>query len=332
MFLDSTPELSIIVPVFNKVLFVEDCIKSILAQEFTDFEIILVDDGSTDGSAEKLVGMLEMDQRIRLVRQQNRGVSAARNTGLKLAVGTYIGFVDSDDFVEPDMYKILLTNARIHQADISVCGIKKIYPKREALYYGTGKISAFNKEEAIDLLLEGKLQGSVYDKIYRNQVAKKIQFEGSINEDIFYNFLAFQESSICVFDDVIKYHYIVRDNSASMAKYDRRYLDMVNFAEKMVQISKSQSPKCIAAAENFEIVANISILNLLLLSQVDKHSAAFGQVFGNLSRYAAYIYKSGKLRLKHRVALSMILNWLYGYRFFLKMYLKLFNSDAIYRV
>lgn len=117
------PELSIIVPVYKVEAYLPKCIDSILAQTFTDFELILIDDGSPDRCGEICDAYAAKDSRIIVVHQKNQGVSAARNGGLDLAKGTYIGFVDADDIIHPCMYETLLRCANLKNGDIICCGV-----------------------------------------------------------------------------------------------------------------------------------------------------------------------------------------------------------------
>lgn len=115
------PKLSVIVPVYNTEKYLRDCIDSILAQSFTDFELILVDDGSTDKSGDICDAYGRLDHRVRVIRQNNSGVTAARKRGAETAVGEYISFVDSDDWIEPNMYQEMLIKADIYDADMVLC-------------------------------------------------------------------------------------------------------------------------------------------------------------------------------------------------------------------
>lgn len=120
--MDSMPKLSVIVPVYNTEKYLRECIDSILAQTFTDFELILVDDGSTDGSGAICDEYAGKDNRIRVIHQENGGVTVARRKGVCCACGEYITFVDSDDWLHKDMYNIMTANL---VADIVICGIIK---------------------------------------------------------------------------------------------------------------------------------------------------------------------------------------------------------------
>ena len=117
-----TPKLSIIVPTYNVKPWLCRCVDSVLAQTCTDFELLLIDDGSTDGSGEVCDACAASDARVKAIHQPNQGPSAARNTGLDAASGDYIGFMDGDDYIDASMYGRLLELLLKHNADIAVCG------------------------------------------------------------------------------------------------------------------------------------------------------------------------------------------------------------------
>ena len=117
--------LSIIVPVYQVEMYIRECLDSILGQSFTDFELILVDDGSFDASPEIIDDYANRDKRIKVIHQQNRGVSKARNAGLDIARGTYVTFVDSDDMINNEMYEQIIRCMKTNNANIGECGVKK---------------------------------------------------------------------------------------------------------------------------------------------------------------------------------------------------------------
>lgn len=121
------PVLSVIIPVYNREKFVERCVKSVAASSLKNIEIILIDDGSVDNSSVLCDKMAKEDSRVFVIHQQNMGVSAARNRGLEKAQGKYFAFVDSDDYIEPDMYEKMVTAMEENDADMVCCGISKEY-------------------------------------------------------------------------------------------------------------------------------------------------------------------------------------------------------------
>lgn len=117
-------KISVIVPVYNTKEYIEDCVKSILSQTYKKIELILVDDGSTDGSADICDMFKRVDKRVIVVHKRNEGVSAARNDGLNIASGEYFAFVDSDDIIEPNMYELLIKSIQENRTELAMCKIK----------------------------------------------------------------------------------------------------------------------------------------------------------------------------------------------------------------
>ncbi len=143
------PKLSIIIPVYNAAKYLSQCIDSVLAQTFTDFELILVNDGSTDESEKICLSYKEQDSRIKYIYKENGGAASARKTGLEYAEGEYIGWVDSDDWIEPEMFQVLYENAVVNKTDISACGVVQEYADRKNLL--VPDMNDYSK--SIDLLL-----------------------------------------------------------------------------------------------------------------------------------------------------------------------------------
>lgn len=168
--------ISIIVPVYNVESYLEQCIDSILAQTYKNLEIILVDDGSTDRSGEICDRYAEQDSRIRVVHQVNNGSSRARNAGLEICHGDYLGFIDGDDYVAPDMYRILLDNLRREDADISVCDSYAVFPDHIEISEHENVFFAFSGKKAAESLFirnktfSGGVKRVVWNKLYRRSV------------------------------------------------------------------------------------------------------------------------------------------------------------------
>lgn len=214
------PVLSIIIPVFQAEKYLKPCLDSVLNQTLTDFELILINDGSTDSSGNICDEYAKSDTRIKVIHQGNKGQSAARNRGIKNSTGEYIGFVDNDDLVSSDMFEILVDNAKKANADISACSFIQQDER------GTKKPSSHNHEKFIfsndegmkELLSREKLDIYVWTKIYKKRFLDqyKIRFEeGKNDEDMLFNYSAFTFSEKCVFENSPLYTYTHRDNSES---------------------------------------------------------------------------------------------------------------------
>ena len=234
-------KISVIVPVYNCEPYVQHCISSITVQTHHDLEIICVNDGSTDRSGEIIDALAREDPRIRVIHQKNSGASAARNTGIDLATGDLITFVDSDDELEPDMYETLLTLAMEHGADIAHCGYKKIYSDgTQKDVQGTGILLFQTGEEAAASLLKGEyFVGSLCNKLFSSALINHLRLdtELKINEDVLFSFQAFSRAKKTVFLDLPKYHYFERANSSCARTHSlKKSRDCVIAAQKMLDM------------------------------------------------------------------------------------------------
>jgi glycosyltransferase involved in cell wall biosynthesis len=321
------PLLSIIVPVYNKEKYIHSCLQSILNQTFNGFELILVNDGSTDTSAEICEGFTKQDKRVSVIHQKNKGVSEARNTGVLHASGKYIGFVDCDDTLETDMYATLINNAVGYGADVSICGVRKEILGKTELYYGSEKTKTYNNVAAVAALLRKEFLRSVYDKIYEAGIAKKVRFEGAIYEDILYNFKVLCEAKKVVFEDVIKYNYIVRESSVSMSKFNHKYMDTILVSKKILDECRGRFPALLDEALNFDLVANISLLNTILLSGKNDYPTEYNTVANNLSMYFNAL-QNDHISTKHRYSLTLFKFSPALYELFMKLYCKITDADV----
>lgn len=233
------PKVSIVVPVYNTQDCLKETLNSIRQQTLRDIEIILIDDGSTDQSGQICDEYAKEDDRIKVVHQRNQGVSIARNTGIDIAEGDYIGFVDSDDLLHKDMYEVMYQNAINNNADISMIStVLRNLKGKEIYLYNTKRKYIWNQDEALIQFFDSKrFNIAVYTKLFRKDIAKNIQFEEgkAINEDKSFIYQAIKNANIICFEDVCKYIYIKRENSASTTKFNRKKFDAIYFANKIYQ-------------------------------------------------------------------------------------------------
>lgn len=219
--------ISVIVPAYNIEEYLPRCLDSILNQTYRNLEIIVVSDGSTDGTNNIINKYSKKDRRIIPIFKSNSGVSDTRNAGLDIAKGDYIGFVDGDDYIEPLMYETLIKNAVEYDADISHCGYQMIFPSRIDYYYNTKEtILQDNKKGIIDII-EGKyIEPGVCNKIYKRKCIQNLRMMSEIknNEDFLFNYYAFKNSNKSVFLDIPFYHYILRKNSATTSSINEHKL------------------------------------------------------------------------------------------------------------
>lgn len=214
--------ISVIVPAYNIAPWLSRCLDSILAQTYKNLEIIVIDDGSTDETSQIIDEYAKKDSRVVAVHQNNAGLVAVRNRGIELASGDWIGFVDGDDAIEPDMYARLLENALEYNADISHCGVRFCFPDgHDELHYGTGKIKLQSNYDGLKDLLEGTLiEPGVWNKLYRASLMPNSCLDETVlnNEDLLRNFVLFKRAKQSVFDDFCGYRYYQREGSMSKDK------------------------------------------------------------------------------------------------------------------
>lgn len=204
--------ISIIVPVYKVEPYLRQCVDSILNQTYRDIEVLLIDDGSPDRCGEICDEYAKKDQRIRVFHTENKGLSAARNLGLREAKGEYIGFVDSDDWIEPDMYEVLLKRMQETGADISVCsfwlentGTKEASDYAKAIYVG---------KESLRALVDGQLSNYVWNKLYCKTIFQTLVFPcGRNHEDIASMHLIINQAKSIAVLGATKYHYRIRNES-----------------------------------------------------------------------------------------------------------------------
>lgn len=169
--MEHTPKISIIVPVYNMEKYLRQCVDSILAQTFTDFELLLVNDGSKDSSPQICDDYAASDSRVRVIHKENSGQADSRNIAIGMAKAPLLGFVDSDDWIEPDMYETLYNTLVSTDADISICSYYMSYLNKEVTYCSGGDVTIFDREEAMLLLLrDKKLKSFLWDKLFRRHV------------------------------------------------------------------------------------------------------------------------------------------------------------------
>lgn len=211
------PLISIIVPVYKVEDYLDECVRSILAQTHKNIELILVDDGSPDSSPALCDEWARRDSRVRVIHKQNAGASAARNSALDVAKGDYIGFVDSDDYIAEDMYEVMLSELLKSGKKTSVCSACRVFPDGSCVkYLPDFKHKVMDTQDAINAMLFGAIEVSVWSKLYSRDVFDNIRFpEGEINEEIPLIIPTTLASDGVVYIDKILYYYRIREGSVT---------------------------------------------------------------------------------------------------------------------
>lgn len=255
--IDPMPKLSVIVPVYNTEKYLRECVDSILAQTFTDFELILVDDGSTDSSGAICDEYAGKDPRIQVIHQKNGGITVARKSGVRAACGEYVTFVDSDDWIEQEMYAIMLDCGQEAAPDVMICGMlietsKGIFPRKEIIKAGFYDKNRMQQELYPIMLFDFAHCAPAVNPSLCNKLFKK-QLLGNIIEQV-NDTITYGEDALCTYSGLLDadgvyitdrnmYHY--RNHAESVCNtYSCSLLEKFSLLIKQLQSQFQQRDQC----------------------------------------------------------------------------------------
>lgn len=246
-------KVSIIVPVYKVENYLNKCIQSITDQTYKNLEIILVDDGSPDNCPQLCDNWAKQDSRIKVIHINNSGVAAARNAGLKVATGEYIGFVDSDDWIDKDMYEFLL-NYMCDGIDIVRCSYRKIEQDIPEEFCNDGKKETLNSDEfLVKLFTNNILNSNCWCKLYRRSIIGDIKFPENIKigEDHYFNYLIAKNADKIFTVNESKYNYLIRSSSVTNKTDINNWLQNVKLHKLIFESEKNNNETKVYAAECF---------------------------------------------------------------------------------
>lgn len=257
--------ITVIVPVYNVINCLERCVNSILSQTYKNLEIILVDDGSTDGSAALCDRFKEREPRIQVIHKKNGGLSSARNMGITLAEGSYIAFIDSDDWIKDDMIEKLYHACRRYSVNIACCGRYKVYESGKAQEVNTlNECTVWSGTEALKRLLTwNKVDSSVCDKLWKRELFCKDSFPiNRLHEDIPITYLKLWKEERIAHVGLPLYYYWQRDKSISRNLFSKGNMDLFYYSLKINKDIKTHYSELKNEADFFTFK---NILYLMLL-------------------------------------------------------------------
>lgn len=207
--------ISIIIPVYKVEIYLEKCIQSVINQTYENLQIILVDDGSPDNCGKICDEYAQKDHRIEVIHKSNGGLSDARNKGLEIAKGEYIGFVDSDDYIEADMYEVLYNLLKQYNADVSICNFYTVSQGKITIKNADNGIKEYNRIEILkEVLLDKNIQSYAWNKLYKKELFDEIKYPvGKKYEDIGTTFYLLEKCNKVVVIGKPEYYYINRQDS-----------------------------------------------------------------------------------------------------------------------
>lgn len=315
--------ISVIVPIYNVEQYLGRCINSILKQTYTNIEIILVDDGSPDGSPEICDKFADEDSRIVVIHQQNQGLSAARNAGLKIANGEYVCFVDSDDYIDENMISILYTNMARYSAEISCCGHMDVYESGRIVKPRVNITEVFCTEEALRIFLyTKKIDVIAWNKMYQRTLFDGIGFaDGKLFEDHFTIYKILERAKKIVNTTTPLYYYCKRSTSIGGTAFSDKNYQLKEALELETDYIKSHYPKLEHDIDICYALWMMVLYNKILLAN-KQDIVLLGEIRKIVWKEKKNIITSGELSKIKKIQLFLILGNRRIYADLYKRYLK----------
>ena len=310
------PLISVIVPVYKVESYLKDCVKSICGQTYENLEIILVNDGSPDSCPELCDEWRKKDSRIKVVHKTNGGLSSARNAGLEVAKGEYIGFVDGDDTIEPDMYEVLYDAIKNGKRDISICGTKVITTatslKKNVNVLVSSRVQMSSSELWDEIF--GFLNNSACNKLYKRELIEDVRFPEGLchGEDLLFNILYAGkcESGALVKD--LKYNYYKRDNSITTGAFSVRNFDEIIVKDKAKEYIDEMCPRLKDKALLYCFLSRMNVCRKIYKSgkQVE-YTDVICEYMDFWKKNYRYVKRLIKIRRKIEFIIFLKMRWVY---------------------
>lgn len=287
--------ISVIIPIYNAEAFLKKCLDSVINQTYKDLQIILVDDGSTDKSGSICDAYSEKDGRIQVYHQKNKGSSGARNSGLLLAKGNYITFIDSDDYIEPDTYSVVDQAIKDNfSPDLILYRTKSVDTKGKTVHIQgdtpTGSIIREDRKFAEKRII-GEMVNGVCDKVFKVEIIQGLSFETgkTYGEDYRFNLEMLTNVNSVVYIDQIKYNYVMNPESITHKSFNPNSFDQVYFKDLAVEIVRKDFPEFLKISEKRAFLARLRICRPIYHEGLEK------KYWEQLCIYDKYMHEHYKL-------------------------------------
>lgn len=302
--LKTTPLVSVIIPVYNTAKFLRSCLDSVINQTYQNLEIICINDGSTDSSVNVLNSYAKKDSRFIIISQKNGGLSSARNTGLRLAKGEYITFIDSDDEVKTTMIESLLAAAISTNSNLAVCSFTETYPngKTKSFPHSNQQQTYTTKQALASMLKEQDFNLTATMKLYQKSILKNLQFPiNKLHEDVGFTYRAIMNAKKIVFTP--ENDYIYRHHSDSIVvKFNDQKFDLIELTDKMCDDINHKYPCLENNTKERRMRASFSLLRQIPLDHPRKK-----QLLDYLKSHKSFITKNPEANCKDKLALKLAL-------------------------
>lgn len=300
------PLLSVIVPIYNAEKFLDRCVRSLVEQTYRNLEIILIDDGSKDRSGAIADHWASVDQRVRVFHTENRGVSHARNVGLDHARGEWITFVDNDDWLETDMYALMIEGVETHDVDVCVGSYTmdiettdEPNPTKATPLCSKGQPQIFSRDEALINLFSYKepklFGGGVWDKIYRRELVDGLCFDERFTargEDGLYSTEVFMKAKTTLYLPLLKYHHVMHSQSTVHKKISTDSAKALECNDLIRRKLENESEEVRAAFDEWYFVVLIGVLRVLMVLKPDEFERRIREGQSFIRRHLFHILRT----------------------------------------
>lgn len=301
-----TKNISVIIPVYNSEKYLERCIKSVISQSFTDIEIILVNDGSTDKSLDICKKYAMMDARVKVYSQENLGVSAARNLGLQNVNSEYVAFLDSDDWLEEETYELAVKYLELYTADVYVYGVTFVDGKLTKQI--NENIAVFDKYTALKEQITGKIfHLTVCDKVFRKSQIKNLCFDESLTmgEDLLFSWQSLKHADTVIYNSMPQYHYFYREDSTCNRMFSPKQLTDIIVWDKICTDVCQDKSLYELALKSWARTYVSRITSLLNCENADYRIHFDFLINKYASKYLKAVFKSGCVDFRYKLMMLL---------------------------
>lgn len=300
------PLISVILPIYNVETFLPRCVESVMRQTYKNLEIILVDDGSTDGCPQLCDAYAKQDERIRVLHKANGGLSDARNQGALIATGKYITFIDSDDYVKDTYVEYLYRLIEKYQTRMSLCTHTVVFENGKTIRYGEGGDEVLSTENCLErMLYDDVINTSAWAKLYETEMVRQFPYPvGKLFEDIAttYKFFMACGSIACGYES--QYFYMLRSSSIVYQQFNPKKLELLEMTDWMADDVRKQYPQLERAVERRQLYARFSTLNQL--QDVKGHKAEKKMLMDYIKRHKGCVVGNPRAPKRDKLAIAAL--------------------------
>lgn len=256
-------KISVVIPVYKVEKYLDECLESVVNQTYKNLEIILVDDGSPDNCPKMCDEWAIKDERIKVIHKENGGLSDARNAGIKIATGKYLSFIDSDDYVENNLYEVAIKKLKDNNAQIFIFGRSYLYGNNKEINSNKKIELIMNSEEALDKMnMFQYYDVAAWDKIYKRDLFENIEFpKGKLCEDWYTTYKVIDKADKVVFNSTPLYVYRQRSNSITHSNVAKINREPLYASKEVLEFIKEKHPNIVKNAISKYVISCIGVYN-----------------------------------------------------------------------